>query len=93
MTMNRAILMGIAIFALAGLMIPMTVQTSYAKDGIGFCHEGDRTEATGDPKLLKHDKNGNGFVCVDVTEKKNGKNKVKITDDDGGIPCPPLCSG
>ena len=85
--------MGIAIFALAGLMIPMTVQTSYAKDGIGFCHEGDLTDATGESNLLKYDKNGNDFVCVDETIKKNGKTKVKITDDDrgGGTTCPPDC--
>ena len=85
--------MGIVIFALAGLMIPATVQTSYAKDGMVSCHEGVRTDATGNPDLLKRDKNGNGFVCVDETVKKNGKIKVKITDDDAGhvSTCPPDC--
>jgi len=91
--MREKILFGIAIFAFAGLMISMTVQTLYAKDGIGDCHEGVRTDASGNPELLKHDKNGNGFVCVDETIKKNGKIKVKITDDDdgGATGCPPNC--
>ncbi len=51
------------------------------------------TGASGNPELLQHDDNGNGFVCVDETIKKNGKIKVKITDDDrgGATGCPPNC--
>ena len=80
--------MGIAIFALAGLMIPATVQTSYANHN--ECENGVLTETT--PETEKRDKNGNGFVCIDETVKNNGKTKIKIKDDfNTGLCHPPNC--
>jgi len=58
--MKNVIFMGIAIFALAGLIVPMTIQTSYAN------HPECKIIGEVAPAAQKPiaDRNGNGFICV-----------------------------
>ena len=57
--MKNIIFIVIAIFALAGLIVPMTIQTSYANHP--ECNRGEVSPAELKPRA---DRNGNGFICV-----------------------------
>jgi len=89
-TMKRVIFMGIAIFALAGLIVPMTIQTSYANDS--ECKVGEIAPAALKPIA---DRNENGLICV-IKEIDTPRGTIVVAIDDTvnthDEPCPdPPC--
>lgn len=67
-----------AIFALAGLIVPMSSQNAFADT---YCGEGKYIVSTATtPKSKSADKNGNGYACAEEIVKKNGKIQVRYTD-------------
>ena len=69
--------MGITLFALAGLIIPMAIQTSYANHP--ECIRGEVAPADLRPIA---DRNGNGFICViKQIETPHGTIVVAIDDE------------
>lgn len=82
------LLMAISIFALAGLIIPSAVQTSY--EAGPRCERGELTYLEDHPV----DRNNDNYICVfKIIEIPSGKiNKVIYVGIDNLI-CPPDCGG
>jgi len=76
--MKNVIFIGITLFALAGLIVPMTIQTSYANHP--ECNiVGEIASAELNPRA---DRNGNGFICViKQIETPHGTVVVAIDDE------------
>ncbi len=80
----KTLFLGLTIFALVGLIVPMTAQTSYGLHP--ECFTGNLSSAELKPTA---DINGNGFICViKIIETSSGTIVIAV-DDHSDSECDP----